>query len=169
MPRVRNTEGLGVVTDHDQPASLRIGWATSDADILGCLPCLRELIPRLPDDGNDFVARVNRMQQSGYRLMAVWSGDIIVACALYRVIEDLIRGRYLHIDELVTTRGLRSNGIGSRLLDALIKEARHRQCRAVRLECAVRNRRAHHFYFREGLRVTGLRFAAVLERDPGGK
>src|SRR5579862_648305 len=101
-------------------SALEIAWADSDADIWACLPLLRELRSYIGSQG-DFVTQVRRMQQHGYRLAAIWSDDSVVACAGYCVTENLIRGRYLHIEELVTAPGFRSKGIGERLLRALIE------------------------------------------------
>jgi len=150
------------VSDQEQSHSLRITWAETDDEIRACLPVLRELRRYIGQDG-DFVARIRNMQQTGYRLAAVWDGDRLVACAGYQIVENLIRGRYLHVHELVTARQVRSTGIGQRLLQALIREARQLECQALALECGLRNARAHRFYFREGMRISALRFAINLE------
>ena len=115
----------------------------------------------------DFAARVHRLQERGYRLMAVWEGDRVVACAGYGLAENLIRGRYLHINELVTAWSVRSTGIGQRLLQALIQEPRDLDCQALLLECGLRNSGAHKFYFREGLRIAAFRFAIDFDDFPG--
>lgn len=153
------------MSNHDQ-YSLRIALADSDADILACLPVLRQWRPEIGSEGN-FAARVRRLQERGYRLMAVWQGDRVVACAGYGLAENLIRGRYLHINELVTAWSVRSTGIGQRLFQALIQEARDLDCQAVLLECGLRNSRAHKFYFREGLRIAAFRFAIDFDDFPG--
>jgi GNAT superfamily N-acetyltransferase len=149
------------------PDTLRITWADSDAEILACLPVLRELRSKIGSKG-DFVEVIRRMQQHGYRLAAVWSGNRVVACAGYELAENLIRGRYLHVSDLVTTRSLRSSGVGHRLLQALIQEARNLDCEALLLECGLPNSKAHAFYFREGLSITALRFAIAFDRSPPG-
>jgi GNAT superfamily N-acetyltransferase len=154
-------DGGFTMLDQDSD-SLRIAWAESDADIWACLPVLREFWPHIGNQG-DFVACVRHLQEHGYRLMAAWSGNRVVACAGYQLEENLIRGRYLHINELVTTRSARSQGIGQHLLDILLEEARKFDCRALMLECGLLNSRAHRFYFREGLRITAFRFAVPFD------
>jgi GNAT superfamily N-acetyltransferase len=156
------------VNDPDQAGIFRTAWAESDADILACLPILRELRPYIGWQG-DFLERVRRLEQHGYRLVAAWEGDQIVACAGYQIEENLIRGRYLHVPELVTTQNARSHGIGQRLLQVLIQEARDQDCRALILECGLPNPRAHAFYFREGLRITAFRFAIGFDAVPSGE
>jgi GNAT superfamily N-acetyltransferase len=151
--------------DQDESDSLRIGWADSDADISACLPVLCEFWPHIGSQG-DFVARVRRLQERGYRLLAAWFRHRVIACAGYQLEENLISGRYLHISEVVTTERLRSKGIGERLLRKLFEEARKFDCQALMPECGLRNSRAHRFYFREGLRITAFRFALPLEFGP---
>ena len=144
--------------DQDRSNSVRIAWAESDAEISACLPVLREHWPSIGSQG-DFVACVRRLEERGYRLMAAWSGHRVIACAGYQLEENLVRGRYLHINELVTTRSVRSKGVGQHLLNKLFEEARKFDCHALMLECGLPNSRAHRFYFREGLRITAFRFA----------
>ena len=155
------------VSDQDRFDSLRIAWADSDTDIRACLPVLSEWRPHIGGQESDFVMRVRRLQQNGYRLVAVWLGDRVVGCAGYQLGENLIRGRYLHIHELVTARSIRSNGIGQHLLQALVAEARNLDCQALILECGLPNRRAHRFYFREGLSITAFRFAMTFDSGEG--
>ena len=156
------------MSNKDLSDSLRIAWADSDADILACLPVMRELRAYIGNQ-DDFVAHVRQLQQNGYRLAAVWSGDRVVACAGYNIVENLIRGRYLHVEELITTRSERSNGIGRCLLQALIQEARDLHCQALALECGLRNSSAHRFYFREGLSISAFRFAVAFDTPSGSE
>lgn len=147
------------MSDRDLSVQLRIAWADSDEDIVTCLALMRQWWPRIGRD-DDPLARVRSLQEHGYRLAAAWQDDRIVGCAGYHLAENLLRGRYLHVDELVTSEDVRSTGIGQRLLQALIEEARNLECQALVLECGLINARAHAFYFREGLRISAFRFAA---------
>jgi GNAT superfamily N-acetyltransferase len=145
---------------------IHLAEATSDAEISACLPVLREL-RRYIGRAEDFVAQIRRQQQQGYRLLAAWQASRVVACAGFSVKETLISGRVVHVDELVTTRSVRSQGLGKRLLTALTEVAQNEGCRAVALDCGTRNARAHRFYFREGMRITSFRFALSLGPVPG--
>jgi GNAT superfamily N-acetyltransferase len=145
------------VSDQDLFDTLRIAWADSDDEILACLALMRRWWPHLERHGA-LVARVRSLQQDGYRLAAAWQDDRVVCCAGYRLAENLLRGRYLHVDELVTAEDVRSTGIGQRLLQVLIEEAHNLDCQALVLECGLGNARAHAFYFREGLHISALRF-----------
>ena len=93
---------------------MKIRLAATDRDIAACYPLMRELRPRVP--AGEFVARVRRQEQSGYRLALVESGDEIVAVAGFRLGENLARGRFLYVDDLITSGKQRSLGIGAKLL-----------------------------------------------------
>ncbi len=153
----------------DKPGadSIRLAEARSEADILACLPVLREL-RRYIGQAEDFVGQIRRLRRhQGYRLLAAWQDDRVVACAGFGVRENLVSGRVIHIEELVTTRDARSQRLGERLLTALKDVAQDENCRAVVLECGTRNARAHRFYFREGMRITSFRFALSFAPVPG--
>jgi len=142
--------------------ALRIAPAESDAEIAACFPAMRELRPPLAD-APSFIAQVGRQAAHGYRLLALWRGGAVVACAGYRVSENLIRGRHLYVDDLVTTASERSCGHGDRLFDALVAAARAADCRWLVLDSGLDNGAAHRFYFRRRLTVAAFRFALPLD------
>ena len=144
------------------PTDSRIAAATSDAEILACFPVMRQLRPQLAD-AQSFLAQVRRQEAQGYRLTAIWRGDSVVACAGWRSTENLIRGRFLYVDDLVTDAGARSTGLGDQLFDALVAEARAQSCRAFILDSGVTNGAAHRFYFRKRMVASALHFSLPLD------
>jgi GNAT superfamily N-acetyltransferase len=136
---------------------LRVAHAESDDQIRACFPVMRELRPHLAG-AEAFLAQVRRQESERYRILALWRGAAPVACAGYRLGENLIHGRYLYVDDLVTLGAERSHGHGDRLIEVLRQEARARDCRTLVLDSGVDNTRAHRFYFREGLRISGFHF-----------
>jgi GNAT superfamily N-acetyltransferase len=82
-----------------------------------------------------------------------------VALAGYRVEENLIYGRFLYLDDLVTTEGERSGGIGARLLEAVAAEGCKIGCSRLVLDTGLDNVDAHRFYYRQGLVARALRFS----------
>jgi GNAT superfamily N-acetyltransferase len=142
--------------------ALRVAPADSDAEIAACFPVMRELRPPLAD-APSFVAQVKRQAEHGYRLLALWRGGHVVACAGYRVSENLVRGRHLYVDDLVTTASERSQGHGDRLFDALVAETRRAGCRWLVLDSGLDNGAAHRFYFRRRLTVAAFRFALPID------
>ena len=109
-----------------------------------------------------FADRVERQRADGYRLLVAWRSTKAVALAGWRVQENLLRGRHLYVDDLVTCPEDRSHGLGARLLAALAEEGRTLSCTALVLDTAVENTDAQRFYARENLRHTGLHFSKSL-------
>jgi GNAT superfamily N-acetyltransferase len=141
---------------------LRIAVAASDAEILACFGLMKQLRPNLAD-APSFLAQVRRQETQGYRLTAVWRGDRPVACAGWRLTENTIRGRFVYVDDLVTDAAARSAGLGDRLFDALVAEARALGCRAFVLDSGVANGAAHRFYFRKRMTASALHFTLLLD------
>ncbi len=133
----------------------------TDEEIAACYPAMRELRPHLANPAS-FLAQVRRQMAEGYRLLALWRDRRVVACAGYRLQENLIRGRHLYVDDLVTLVAERSRGHGTRLLDALTMEACAQGCHWLVLDSGVGLAGAHRFYFRHGLTITAFRFGLPL-------
>lgn len=141
-----------------------IALAESDAEIAGCHPVMHQLRPHVPLDG--FVARVRRMQGEGFRLAYLAEAGEVRAVAGFRVLEQLVAGRVLYVDDLVTDGAARSTGCGAALLAWLRERARADGCEYLELDSAVQRAGAHRFYFRHGLTIIGYHFRTEpLRRD----
>ncbi|MGH7095109.1 MAG: GNAT family N-acetyltransferase, partial [Stellaceae bacterium] len=112
---------------------------------------------------DELVARVRRQRDAGYRLLGVWRGAVPVALAGYRFEENLIHGRFVYVDDLVTAAEERGNGHGARLLDAVAAIGRDAGCGRLVLDTALDNVLAHRFYYRQGLLARALRFSRPVE------
>jgi len=135
--------------------------AVSDAEVAACFPVMRELRPHLAS-ADAFVARVARQRAAGYRILAALRNDIPVGLAGYRESENLIHGRFIYVDDLVTTEAERRAGIGAQLLEAVAAEGRKSGCASLVLDTALDNVLAHRFYFRQGLLLRAVRFSRDL-------
>ena len=120
----------------------------TDDLIQACFPPLQLLRPHLQPD--DFVARIRRQQDQGYRLLAVRDGETIQAVAGWRMLEYLAWGKVLYVDDLVTLPGARKHGYGGLLLDRLIAYAREQRCDAVHLDTGYQRYDAHRLYLNKG-------------------
>lgn len=135
--------------------------ASSDAEIAACFPALCELRPHL-GDAAELVARVRRQAVEGYRLLAALRSGEVVGIAGYRFQENLIRGRFVYVDDLVVRESARKSGIGAQLLDEVARLAKDAGCRWMTLDTALGNALAQRFYFRWGLLSTALHFGKPL-------
>ncbi|GAA3607423.1 GNAT family N-acetyltransferase [Gibbsiella greigii] len=141
--------------------TFRMSPINSDQDYLACFDVMHELRPHLPDAAA-FAAQARRQAGEGYRLLAAWQGDQIMALAGYRIQENLLYGRFLYVDDLVAVLGARRLGLGSRLIEALREEAQRQECAHLVLDTALGNALAQRFYFRQGLLSKGLHFSQAL-------
>jgi Acetyltransferase (GNAT) family len=130
--------------------------AHTDADIAGCFDVMAQLRTHVPADG--FVERIRRMQTTGYTLAFVEDAGRVRAVAGYRVLDQLVRGKVLYVDDLVTDISSRSTGHGRTLLDWLFREASHSGCAALELDSGLHRSEAHRFYFRERMSISAFHF-----------
>ncbi|HEX5317821.1 MAG TPA: GNAT family N-acetyltransferase [Stellaceae bacterium] len=135
--------------------------AETAAEIAACFPVMVQLRPHLAG-AEELVARVTRQRAEGYRLLAEWRDGTPVALAGYRFTENLIHGRFVYVDDLVTDRADRSTGLGARLLSAVAEIAREHGIARLVLDTALDNVLAHRFYYRQGLLARALRFSREI-------
>lgn len=136
--------------------------ADSDAEVAAAFGVMVLLRPHLAD-ADELVARVGRQRDAGYRLLAAWRDGIPIALAGYRIEENLIHGRFVYVDDLVTAAGDRRSGIGARLLDVVAGEGRRAGCARLVLDTGLDNVLAHRFYYRQGLLARALRFSREID------
>ncbi|NHC34386.1 GNAT family N-acetyltransferase [Scytonema millei] len=140
---------------------MQIKLATSALDISRCFPIMVQLRSHLTQ--SEFLNRVQRQQQSGYFLVYVEKDDSIQAVAGCRLMETLIDGQLLYIDDLITDTSERSQGYGSALIDWLIDYAKSQGCVSLQLDSGVQRADAHRFYFRKGMTISSFRFKRSLQ------
>jgi len=115
----------------------------------------------------EFVTRIRRQHGAGYRLLAAWRDGVPVALAGYRIEENLIHGRFIYVDDLVTAEAERRGGLGAQLLTAVAEIGREQGIARLVLDTAIDNVFAHRFYYRQGLLARALRFSRDIA--PAGR
>jgi GNAT superfamily N-acetyltransferase len=133
----------------------------SEAEIGACYELMRQLRPHLKSQ-EEFIARWRRQSADGYRIVALWGQGGPVALAGYRVTENLVHGKFLYVDDLISDQTARGRGYGAQLLDKLKMEGRALGCNKLVLDTGLDNYLAHRFYFRQGLLAQALRFNIPL-------
>lgn len=128
----------------------------SDADVRRSFAVMRQLRPHLTEDA--FVERVRSQRNDGFRLAVVEEDGEIRAVAGFRIIEMLVQGRHLYVDDLVTDETRRSMGHGGLLFDWLMDEAKRSGCATLELDSGVQRLRAHAFYFAKRMHIAGYHF-----------
>src|SRR5436309_7996711 len=99
-----------------------IRLAESDDEIARCFPVMRQLRPNLKEEA--FVATIRQQQSGGFRLAYLEEEGSVHAVAGFRLIDNLVSGRILYVDDLVTDTARRSAGYGKTLFDWLASRAR---------------------------------------------
>ena len=132
-----------------------------EAEIAACYELMRQLRPHLKSQ-EEFIARWRRQSADGYRIVALWEQGGPVAIAGYRLTENLVHGKFLYVDDLISDQSARSRGHGARLLDKLKEDGRALGCNKLVLDTGLDNFLAHRFYFRQGLLAQALRFNIPL-------
>jgi len=135
-----------------------IAFADSEAQVRACFAVMRELRPHLASE-DEFVTRWRRQTATSYRLLVLSEDGRPAALAGFRVQENLVHGRFLYVDDLVTRADRRGAGFGGALLDRLKQEAAELRCDKLVLDTPMSNFLGHRFYFRQGLLAKALRFS----------
>lgn len=134
--------------------------AQSDEQIAHCFPVMQQLRTHLAEA--EFLPTVRRQQAGGYRLVYVEERSQVRAVAGFRLIENLVAGRILYVDDLVTDAACRSQGHGKMLLEWLIERARDEGCQHLELDSGVQRFDAHRFYFMNRMAISAYHFRLKL-------
>jgi GNAT superfamily N-acetyltransferase len=123
-------------------------------------PVHRQLRTRLP---GDYPGKMRRVFAGGGRMIVVTHGEDVHGLAVWRIHENTFAGVHMYVDDLVSDDSQRSRGIGRTLMQWLEERARARDCTNLVLDSGTQRRRAHRFYFREGMYITSFNFKKALD------
>ncbi len=123
-------------------------------------PLHRQLRPQLPATYETYL---RQMFAEGAEMAVLATAETIHAIAVYRVHHTTYQGLRFYIDDLVTDEATRSQGHGTQILAWCEARARARNCNTLALDSGVQRTRAHKFYFRENLVITGYNFNKPLQ------
>ncbi len=136
--------------------------AVSDEEIRNCFTVMKELRTELIEAG--FVAQVRRIEADGFQLAYVEDAGAVKAVAGFRITENLVNGKFMYVDDLVTDSRARSRGYGQLLMDWLAEHARANGCRALTLDSGVQRFDAHRFYLRNRMVISSHHFHLNLKQ-----
>jgi GNAT superfamily N-acetyltransferase len=121
-------------------------------------PAMKVLRPGLQGPA-DFVERVRRQRQYGYRLVGSCDADgSVVAVAGFWCAENLAFGRFVYVDDLSTLASARRQGHAGTLLRWVDAEARRLGCAHVHLDSATHRHDAHRLYLSSGYGIMAFHF-----------
>ena len=137
-----------------------IRLAESDETIARCFSVMQQLRPHLSEQ--EFIPTVRRQHLGGYRLAYLEDQSRVCAVAGFRLLDMLVHGRVLYVDDLVTDAGLRSQGHGKTLLAWLVQRARDEGCQCLELDSGVQRFDAHRFYLANRMIISSHHFMLKL-------
>ena len=143
------------------PSRTILRGASTPDELAACFPVISLLRPALKDPA-EWVERASGMATDGYRVLAAWEGNRVLAIAGYRIMENLIHDHFLYVDDLVTDESARGKKLGAALLTELSAIGTDEYCSSLVLDTAVTNESAQRFYKREGLNNRAIRFMKPL-------
>lgn len=130
-------------------------------EICCCYPVMSQLRPHLGPD--EFLAQVKRQSAGhGFQLVYLAEDVDVFAVAGIRIGEWLAGGKYLEIEDLVTSDNARSAGHGGRLFDWIVDLAKAEGCNKVRLVSNVTRYDAHRFYLNKRMKIQAYYFSMEL-------
>jgi len=110
-------------------------------------------------DIETYVSYIEEMKSSDYKLFSMNNDDgLCVAVVGYRVGRRLYCGKYLHIDNLIVSKDVRSKGLAKKLIDFCKEEASKSKCDVILADSYVENRNAHRLFLREKFHIRGFHF-----------
>src|SRR5262245_26941364 len=133
-------------------------------DFPAVLALLCQLWPDEPRESDALRAafRCAVASQSHVALCATEGGRLIGLGTL-TIRNSLWQAGYIgHVEELVVDREHRRQGIGTRLLEELVAQARQRGCSRIELDSALHRHEAHRFYERHGFENRAYVFSKQL-------
>jgi GNAT superfamily N-acetyltransferase len=145
-------------------SSSRIAIAATPDAIRRCHPVMRELRSHF-HNAERFVERVQRQQKGGYLLAFLESEGEVRAVAGYRFLESLFSGKFLYVDDLVTSEAHRSRGFGGQLFDWLVEQAREKGCENLELDSGVQRFDAHRFYLLKRMNISSYHFKLKVSHE----
>lgn len=140
-----------------------IKLAETDIEIEKCFDVMSELRAHLHK--KDFLNTVRHMETEGYKLAYIEDEGKVVTTAGYRIYTNLMMGKHLYVDDLVTSDSARSRGYGERMVNWLREEAIKENCNFYHLDSGTHRHEAHKFYFRHGFTIASYHFSETLSES----
>jgi GNAT superfamily N-acetyltransferase len=137
--------------------TITIRKASTIQALKAAFPVMRELRKHLDLDA--YLVAVGAMRKEGYEVASLWDGEQVKAVAGYRIITNLVVGRTLYVDDLVTAESARDQGYGKLLFAWLFREAKRLHCEMLHLDSGVHRHAAHGFYLGQRMAITSHHFS----------
>lgn len=137
--------------------------ANSPQDLERFYPVMKELRKDL--SYQDFLHLYQKAHEAdSYEVLGFESQGKIVAVMGYRILYDLVHGKHLYIDDLVSTETQRSKGLGAKFLAHAEQLAKDFSCKGLRLCTGIENESGKKFYERHGWSLRAVAYKKKLAK-----
>ena len=126
-----------------------------------CLPIINQLYPKITIEKFE-IATAEMIKRGGYKMLAAYQDNEMVAVCGYYISYMLYCGRYLQFCNLVVDKKFRNQGIGKEIISYLEKKARELDCDKIVLDSYVQNEKSHSLYYESDFYIRGFHFMRDL-------
>lgn len=137
---------------------------TSKDEMLKNFDILSEVYPTLTLEEYD--RELDLMLPHNYGQICIYDGDVCAGMTGFWIGTKLWCGKYMELDNVVTSKNYRRQGIGKRLFEYSKVKAEKEGCTMLALDSYRDNLDSHKFFEAEGFEARGFHFINVL--DEGG-
>lgn len=109
-----------------------------------------------------YVALLEEMVPNGYKQIAIYEEEKLVAVSGYWINTKLYTGKYLEIDNFVVDEKHHGKGFGKMLIEEIEKIAKNNKANAIVLDAFSTNFSAHKFYYNHGYVPKGFHFVKFI-------
>ncbi|MCA9402250.1 MAG: GNAT family N-acetyltransferase [Candidatus Omnitrophica bacterium] len=125
------------------------------------LPLLKKLDPAIGEDVLE--ERLAGMMDLNYQCVGVYQNDQLIGMSGFWLLNKYYVGKHLEPDNVFILEEYRSGGLGHLLIEWLENYARKAGCRAIELNCYLKNTEGNRFWEKEGYRPLGIHYQKILE------
>jgi GNAT superfamily N-acetyltransferase len=140
---------------------MEIKLCCTEKDFELAFPVMKELRSHLNYD--KFRNLITAAQEADrYQIYMAMEDNQVLGVMGVRVLFDLVHGKHLYIDDLVTTEFKRSMGVGSKLLKFSEQLAKSLGCNGLRLCTGIENEKGKSFYEREARLLKSVAYKKTI-------
>lgn len=135
-------------------------------------PRMLELVQELATyerASNEVTVTLEHFIQSGFGETPVWwafvaeIGGVIQGFALYYIRYSTWKGQKMYLEDIIVTEAARGKGLGKKLMEALIAEAKERNLHGITWQVLDWNEPALNFYKKFNVRFDGEWVNGILD------
>ena len=131
--------------------------------MLGAFSLINEMYPTITRE--EYSNELDIMLPNNYKQVVVFEGEEMIGICGYWVGNKLWCGKYLELDNVITSAKHRSRGVGDLIFAHLENKAKELNCTMLALDSYTDNFKAHKFFYDKGYIPRGFHFINILDKS----